>query len=472
VRNILNFERDFPGAKVIRLEQNYRSRTNILTCANALIKNNENRIEKDLWSDLGPGEKIKLFMGEDERAEAEFIASQVAYYRNKEIPLKEMVIFYRTNAQSRAFEDFLLYRGLPYVIIGGVSFYQRKEIKDILAFLRFAKSGTDYIAFTRTINIPKRGLGEATIEKIRHGANLDGLTLLAYCEALMKEELAAPARLTSKQKEGLAEYLSIIQRLRPLIKEGSVKDIVQGAIEQTGYLKFLGEDRETFEDRKENLNALIAKAAEWEESALNPSLEAFLEELSLKSNLDELDQADDRLNLMTIHNGKGLEFTVTFLAGLEEDLFPHVNSIGRNEDVEEERRLCYVGMTRAKEFLHLSFCHTRYLWGNLRFQRPSRFLKEIPMDYVEKVRHPSLSPRKSLPAPHPLLKEKMVHVEKPVQPTSEVFQPGDTLFHKTFGIGQVKEAYEGSMGLTYKIYFSKDNSVKTIVAKYTNLSRV
>lgn len=472
IKNILNFERDFPGAQVVRLEQNYRSRTNILDCANALIKKNTNRFEKDLWSDLGPGEKIKLFVGENEREEAEFAASQISYYRNQGIPLREMVVFYRTNAQSRAFEDHLLYKRIPYVIIGGVSFYQRKEIKDVLAFLRFAKSGTDFVAFARTINLPKRGLGDATIEKIRQGASEEGLTLFSFCEALLKDvKMKSIVRLSSKQKEGLAAYIKMIHELRHLIKGDSIRAIVIGTIEQTSYLDYLAEDKETFQDRRENLNALIAKATEWEISAADPTLESFLEELSLKSNLDEVDQTIDRLCLMTIHNGKGLEFKVTFLAGLEEELFPHLNSLDRKEAIEEERRLCYVGITRAKEYLYLSCCHSRYLWGTLRPQRPSRFLTELPNEYIERVRHPKLAPKK-YPTVDSIQKERMIYIEKPLQKNGEVFQMGDTLFHKDFGIGQVKEAYEGSMGLTYKIFFTKDSSLRTLVAKYANLSRV
>lgn len=472
VQNILNFERDYPGAKVIRLEQNYRSRMNILNTANALISHNTNRIEKELWSDLGDGEKIKLYIGEDERAEAEFVASQVAYHKAQhKIPLNDMVIFYRTNAQSRVFEDYLLYRGVPYVIVGGVSFYQRREIKDILAYLRFSQSGADYISFARTINLPKRGLGDATIEKIRQGANEEGMTILAFCEALLKEApMRAIVRLTAKQKEGLAAYIQVIYDLRVLGKKGSIRELVLGAIEQTGYLSYLMEDKETYEERRENLDELITKAVEWEISAPDPSLEAFLEELSLKSSLDEADQSQDRLSLMTIHNGKGLEFKTTFLVGLEEDLFPHVNSKNNREDVEEERRLCYVGITRAKEYLYLSFCHTRYLWGNLRFQKPSRFLKELPSEYIEKCKQAQIISKYALPE-RPQ-RETVTYVQKPLPQTVEEFEPGATIFHKDFGIGQVKEAYQGSMGLTYKIFFTKDNSLKTLVAKYAVLSRV
>ncbi len=470
IQNILNFERDYPGAKVIRLEQNYRSHTNILHIANALISHNQGRYEKELWSQLGEGEKAKLFIGEDERDEANFVASQIEYHQSQKLALRDMVIFYRTNAQSRAFEDYLISRGIPYVIVGGISFYQRREIKDILAFLRLSQSGADYISFARTINLPKRGLGDTTVEKMRHNASQEGLTILDYCEALLEERpLNTILRLTAKQREGLIEYMQIIHELRHLSQQGSLRDLVLAAIERTRYMEFLKEDKETYADRRENLDELISKAVEWEISAPNPSLEAFLEELSLKSSLDEADQAQDRLSLMTIHNGKGLEFKVTFLVGLEEDLFPHVNSKNSQEEIEEERRLCYVGITRAKEFLYLSHCHSRYLWGNLRFQRPSRFLKEMPREYIEKVRGHSAFKSASL---NNTYREQVPYIEKPLPQHTETFVPGDYISHKDFGVGEVKESYEGSMGLTYKILFEKDKSLKTLVAKYAVLSRM
>jgi DNA helicase II / ATP-dependent DNA helicase PcrA len=470
LQNILNFERDYPGARVIRLEQNYRSTSNILDVANALISHNTSRYEKKLWSDRGAGEKIKLFTGEDERAEAEFVSAQISYHRSEEqIPLNDMSIFYRTNAQSRAFEDYLIYKGIPYIIIGGISFYQRREIKDILAFLRMAHSGADYISFARTINLPKRGIGDTTIEKLRQGASLEGMTLLTYCDHLIHDKpLKNILRLTAAQKSGLASYMKIIHELRE--HKGTIPDLVKAAIEVTDYLKYLMEDKETFAERRENLDELITKAVEWEMSAPDPSLMSFLEELSLKSSLDEADKSQDRLSLMTLHNGKGLEYKVTFLVGLEEDLFPHVNSKDSGEALEEERRLCYVGITRAKEHLYISHCHTRYLWGTLRLQRPSRFLKEIPMEYVQKVRQAtSRFQPGALERPH---KARVAVTPTVVPDQTEEFEAGDTIFHKDFGVGQIKEAYQGSLGLSYKVLFTKDNSLKTLVAKYAVLTRI
>lgn len=389
IKNILNFESDYPGAKVIRLEQNYRSRSNILEAANLLIGYNYNRFEKNLWSDLGPGEKIKHFSALSDRDEAKFIIDKIHHYASiKKVPLKEMVIFYRTNAQSRVFEDRLLFNRIPYVIVGGLSFYQRREIKDILAFLRMVQSGADYISFIRTINLPKRGIGDATLQKLRTAAMQSNLSIFDYCEALAGgDNVAFPVKLSSKQMDGLKDYVSIVRELKAIKESCSLKELVSSAIKYTRYIDFLREEPETFDDRKGNLDELIAKAMEWEEMLENPTLGMFLEELSLKSSLDEAaNQVEDRVNLMTIHNGKGLEFELVFLAGLEEDLFPHVNSRDSQEALEEERRLCYVGMTRAKEYLYLTESRFRFLWGTERTQRSSRFIKEIPPEYVEKLR--------------------------------------------------------------------------------------
>lgn len=476
VQNILNFEKDYPGATVIWLEQNYRSTMNILQAANALIQKNTNRYEKELWSELGEGEKIKLFVGENERSEAQFVVSQVDFHHSNGISLNDIAIFYRTNAQSRAFEDYLVLHKIPYVIVGGISFYQRREIKDILAFLRISQSSADFISFARTINLPKRGLGDTTIEKIRHHAAHEGLTILRYCECLVNNEpLQHPLKLTAKQKSGLESYIQIVHSLREVSKEGSIKSLVIAAIEETGYVDYLSEDEETKQDREENLNELIAKAAEWETSVSNPSLESFLEDLSLKSSLDEADQTYERLSLMTIHNGKGLEFTVTFLVGLEENLFPHVNSNDDAKELEEERRLCYVGMTRAKEFLYLSYCRSRFLWGSQRSQYQSRFIKEIPQKYLEKFSfQPKISYNKSekvVNLPNFITSQSYSHSQIESE-KKEIFAPGDRLFHNEFGIGIVREAFDGSMGLTYKIYFDKDQSLKTLVSKFAPLKRL
>jgi DNA helicase-2/ATP-dependent DNA helicase PcrA len=388
IHNILNFENDYPHAKVVRLEQNYRSRSNILEAANSLILYNYNRYEKALWSNLGEGEKIKHHTADTEKDEARFVSEQIRYYHDYHaIPYQDMVVFYRTNFQSRVFEDRFLSTRIPYIIVGGISFYQRKEIKDILAYLRMVHSGSDYVSFARTINLPKRGIGTTTMEKIRAGSIEENVPIIAFCEALA--DGISLIKLTAKQLEGIKDYVRIIRELRKISQTCSLKELVKVAIEESGYMGHLMEDQETFDDRKGNLDELVGKAMEWELSTENPTLSGFLEELSLKSTLDETIDSEDRVNLMTIHNGKGLEFTLVFLVGLEEDLFPHANSRGNNEAIEEERRLCYVGMTRAKEYLYLTESRQRFLWGTTRSQRTSRFLKEVPMKFIEKIRRTS-----------------------------------------------------------------------------------
>lgn len=377
IRNILNFERDYPGAKTVRLEQNYRSCANILKAANALIQHNTSRLEKNLWSERGEGVKIPLFVAEHERAEAHFIAHEIEKLHTLHgIPLCEMTVFYRTNFQSRLFEDAFLYRRIPYVIVGGISFYQRKEIKDILAFLRLIESDTDKISFARTINLPKRGIGDKTLEALM--SSIKG-SILESCQ------YPTGVRLTAPQKEGLAAYAETLATLRALKTTISLQQLVMEVIAQTHYLDFLKEEKETYADRKANVDELISKAREWELLHESGELGAFLEELSLKSSMDEAHFARDRVNLMTLHNGKGLEFTVVFLVGMEEDLFPHANARESYEQLEEERRLCYVGMTRAKERLYLTAAETRFIWGVHRRMHPSRFLREIPREYIERL---------------------------------------------------------------------------------------
>ncbi len=389
IHNIMNFERDFIGARVVRLEQNYRSRSNILEAANALIRNNAVRYEKNLWSTLGPGKPITLYIAGDEQSEAAYVVERLLRHRDEErVPLSDMVIFYRTNFQSRSFEDALLRRRVPYIIVGGVSFYQRREVKDILAILRMVYSGSDAVSFLRTVNTPKRGLGATTLDKILQGAEAARQPLFDFCADLCAGVITGP-RLTAKQATALSSYLSFLRQLRQIQQADSLQELVRAAIETSGYIEHLREEPETFEDRKANIIDLIAKAAEWEkegdEERSGKDLGLFLEELSLKSSADDSDLSQERVNLMTLHNGKGLEFPVAFLVGMEEELFPHANSRNSPSGVEEERRLCYVGMTRAKEQLHLSAAQYRFLWGHPRTMLPSRFLREIPKEYLHRV---------------------------------------------------------------------------------------
>lgn len=386
VQNILNFDRDYPGAKIIRLEQNYRSSKTILNAANVLIQHNSSRLEKKLWSDLEEGEKINLFVGETDREEAGFVVHEIERLRTFfQIPYSDITIFYRTNFQSRVFEDFLLRARIPYVIVGGISFYHRKEIKDLLAFLRMVASEHDYVSFERTVNLPKRGLGLTTIENIRQNAATLELSLFEYCKQLVSGEQTG-LRLSAKQKEGLKDYVELLSDLKTIASQSSLQTLVIETIRRARYLDVLREDKETFDDRKANVEELVSKAHEWELLNDSAALNGFLEELSLKSSIDEANLDGERVNLMTLHNGKGLEFKAAFLVGMEEDLLPHANSRESHEALEEERRLCYVGMTRVKERLYLTASETRFLWGTHRMMRPSRFLREIPKEFIKRCR--------------------------------------------------------------------------------------
>jgi len=435
VDNILNFEKDFPGARVIALEQNYRSRTTILNAANALIQHNEGRYKKNLWSALGPGEKIGLYICENEHAEADFVVRKLLRHAES-LPLADCVIFYRTNFQSRVFEDALLKAKAPYVIVGGLSFYQRREVKDILALLRIVLGGADFLAFARTINLPKRGLGPAAVDKIREVAEERQISIFDACSFV---------QLSPKQAAGLRSYADMVLALREMARERvALATLIASAIERSRYLEYLREDPETFEERRQNLAELVSKAAEWELEKGVPSLSGFLEELTLRTSAEDK-QEGDAVRLMTLHNGKGLEFSVVFLVGLEEDLFPHVNAKDKPEAIEEERRLAYVGMTRAKEHLYLSASRTRFLWGTPRMMRPSRFLAEIPSEYLQ---------------PHHMAEESS---------GGEDFAEGDTVQHRDFGVGIIQKSYQTSLGLTYDVFFPGAQTTRSLVAKYAKL---
>ncbi len=451
-QNILNFERDFPGAKVVVLDQNYRSTNTILEATNALIEHNPNRYEKKLWSASGDGEKIGLFVGYNERQEAEFVAEKILHHIvQQRLSLNDIAIFYRTNAQSRPFEDVLLARKINYAIIGGMSFYARREIKDVLAFLRLVVSNTDLISFLRTINLPKRGLGPAALDKIVAAAAGKNLPILTFCAKYLTDpEMAGSLKLSAKQQSGLQGFIEMIRRFREARPTLKIHELISNIIETSGYLEFLKEDPETTQDRMENLDELIGKSAEWEEEREEPTLQAFLEELTLRANVEE--KADiPSVKLMTLHNSKGLEFPLVFLVGLEEDLCPHINSKDNVELIEEERRLCYVGMTRARQLLYLTASSFRFMWGVMRPMAPSRFLKEVPARFLRNLSTVT----------------RMDAEEEFSEPRG--FEAGDSVVHPQFGEGIVQHSSNGSLGLVYEIYFPGTDTTRTLVAKFAKL---
>lgn len=446
INNILNFETDFPGAKIIKLEENYRSTSHILNAANELIQNNTQRYEKKLWSALGEGEKVKVFFASSDREEAQFVLQTINHYiRASFLSLNDVVIFYRTNAQSRVYEDLFLKHNIPYVIVGGISFYQRREIKDLLSILRLIVSSTDFLSFLRSINLPKRGFGQTTLAKMQQLAEDEEKPILMLCDELLTSHPIL--KLSKRQKEGLYEFIHAIKMLREMAKtHASLDDILIEAIERTRYLEYLREDPDTYADRKENIDELIAKASEWGEDG---NLQDFLEELSLKSSADDSSTPYDSIKLMTLHNGKGLEFDLTFMVGMEEELFPHLNSRDSFEGLEEERRLCYVGMTRAKKHLYMTGSTYRTLWGTPKIMSPSRFISELPDQYTTYL-------NKSMPTES--FEEK------------EGLDVGMTVFHKNFGTGVIQKAYTTSMGPTYDVFFHEDNTTRSLVAKYAKLT--
>jgi len=448
IENILHFEEDYPGAEIVRLEQNYRSTSTILKGANTLIENNESRYDKKLWSDRGEGEKIGFCLNDTDRDEVTFVIERLYHHHYKEnIPLSDCVIFYRTHFQSRVFEDALLKEKIPYIIVGGISFYMRREIKDMLAFLRVANEGADFLSFSRTINLPKRGIGPAALAKIRASSNGN---LIQACKDIIAG--ASPTKLSQKQTAGLSHYVAVIDAIRHLIREKApIHEVLEETIDRTGYLNLLKEDPDSAEDRAQNLEELVTKAVEWQEDTPEGTLTEFLEELFLKSHQDTTHQTD-ALRLMTIHNGKGLEFNVTFLVGMEEELFPHANSLGDFSALEEERRLCYVGMTRAKDHLYLSCARSRYIFGTLKPMRPSRFLSEIPQELLHKYHKEAYTPYGSDETPTSL-------------------QSGDVVHHKDFGRGIIQKSYNTSLGLTYDVLFSESNEERSLVAKYARLTK-
>ncbi len=456
IGNILRFEKDYENTQIIRLEQNYRSCNNILEAANALIQCNEGRLEKNLWSSKEQGEKIGLYIAYNEKQEAEFVCQKIyTFCQLSKLSYKDCAIFYRTNFQSRTFEDALLKAKIPYTIIGGLSFYQRREIKDLLSLLRMLLSDCDFIAFSRTINIPKRGIGPSALEKLQELAMQKQIGIFSLCKQILKKEVEI--KLSTKQLQGVCDYFELIQSLRAqIIEKKPLSEILSLAIEKSRYLDYLKEDMETYLERKENIEELVAKAIEWEQETETPSLSLFLEEIALKPSSDNSHETDDCVKLMTLHSGKGLEFPLVFLVGLEEGLFPHLNSKDSPSLLEEERRLCYVGITRAKEHLYLTAARMRFLWGSARDMVPSRFLQEIPLKFLK-----NLSSYR--------IKEEDEEEEGPAEPES--LKEGDSVFHKDFGIGTLEKQYNTSIGLTYDVFFLKENKLRSLSAKYAKLTK-
>ncbi len=479
ISNILNFEKDYPAAKVIKLEQNYRSTQNILGAAGAVVARNLGRKAKELWTQKLGGDKIKCYKALDEKDEARFICRTVQQETDEGRSLRQIAVLYRTNAQSRALEDALRNRGIPYRIFGGLRFYDRKEIKDIIAYLRVLQNPADIVSLRRIINVPARGIGDTTMDKLERAAAQAGVLL--YQAALN----ADTSDVTPSAKRKLKEFTAMMERMRADLGSLTITDLVRRVIQESGYGAALEEEK-TIESRirLENLNELMTATEDFQEQNRDASLPAFLDQVALITDLEQQTAADsgrgntDSVTLMTLHNAKGLEFSVVFMAGMEEGLFPHSRSAESEEELEEERRLCYVGITRAKERLVLTHALERRLYGYPQSNLMSRFLQEIPREAMEfsgtdstatysfRDRVPwenatFASARKETKELHP--------VAQPVKAGSgDRYYKGAVVRHAKFGLGTVQRSEGAGDDLKISVSFP-GHGVKTLSVKYANL---
>ena len=378
ITNILNFEKDFPGTKIIKLEQNYRCTQNILDAANAVIKNNETKYEKKLWTENGKGGMITVFRGNDEYDEANFIVENINKLRREEyMTYNDFAILYRMNSQSRSIEDILRRENVPYKIIGGLKFYERKEIKDTIAYLRLIQNPSDNLSLTRIINEPKRGIGKTSLDNVQQLAVQSETSM--YDVIKRADEFGLNRVFVNSR-----EFISQIEELRAKKDHIKISDLIKETLNKTGYTKALeDEDTTEAETRLENIEEFLTVAMEFEEQMAENSLEEFLEGITLSSDIDNADDQEDSVTLMTLHSAKGLEFPVVFLVGMEEGIFPGYKSIGEPKELEEERRLCYVGITRAKQNLFISCARQRTIFGSTSCNQVSRFVKEIPKELMD-----------------------------------------------------------------------------------------
>ena len=378
ISNILNFEKDFPGTKIIKLEQNYRCTGNILKAANSVISNNEVKYKKELWTQNEEGNLPKVYQAEDEYDEARYIVEQIEHLKREEYyKYNDFAVLYRMNTQSRAIEDILRRENIPYKIIGGLKFYERKEIKDIIAYLRLIQNTNDNLSLRRIINEPKRGIGKTSLDKIEAISNDTGIPMY---EIIKRADEFGLNRVFINSRE----FINVIEELKAKKDDMNISDLIKETLRKSGYIKALeNENTIEAENRIENLDEFLTVAIEFEEEEAENGLSQFLEGITLSSDIDDLDEDADYVTLMTLHSAKGLEFPVVFLVGMEEGIFPGYKSISEPKELEEERRLCYVGITRAKEHLFLTCSKQRTIFGSTSYNQVSRFLEEIPEELLE-----------------------------------------------------------------------------------------
>jgi len=466
IKNILNFERDFQETKVINMEQNYRSTKTILAASNHVISHNSQRKEKNLWTDNDEGENITYHLGDNEQDEAQFLVQTINHYTQTQGKgLNDIVVFYRTHAQSRVLENALRRGKIPYKIIGGISFYSRKEIKDVMAYMKLTIDPYDDINLKRVINMPARGIGQSSISRLEERAIREGTSLYEAIERSL-DDPTVQARL----RKNLFSFMQILQILREKGTELTVTQLLLEVLRTSGYVEMLeSQDDTESEERLENVRELISATEEFEEEEKEPTLPLFLEQMTLRSHIDSWQGEEEQLTLMTLHCAKGLEFPVVFIVGFEEELFPHAISSFETEEIEEERRLCYVGMTRAEEKLILSGVNLRRLFGERLPKSPSRFLAEIPRKYVDFVSASHYVPTWNPEADEATFKEEEVS-QVPVL-VGQCFDEGDKVSHPEFGVGQVQEVSGEEGTLNYAVLFEGEIEPKLLSAKYARLTK-
>lgn len=474
IRNIIDFTRDYPDAASIKLEQNYRSTKTILHAANAVIDNNESRPKKTLWTENPTGNKIIHYQAQTEHDEADYIASVI--YNRHEIshePYGDMAILFRTNAQSRVLEEKLMRYAIPYTMVGGTKFYDRKEIKDVLAYLRLLYNPEDSLSLTRIINVPKRNIGATTMEHVAAYAEAQGISLF---EALSSTD---EIPVTKRAKASLENFAAMIFDLLNDIEGKDVLSLIETVIKQTGYGDMLDKEAEhdpQGESRKENVGEFLSVAKDYMDSNPEGNLQDFLENVALVSDVDDFESSDSKVTLMTLHAAKGLEFPVVFLTGLDEGLFPHSRTLMDPAQVEEERRLAYVGITRAERQLYVTNAVTRTMYGRISAYMPSRFLAEIPPQFMEDYHRKSAMPQSRTTAVPG--KQRVSILTKPVASSlpkkhavTDTFTKGDKVRHKIWGIGTVLDVIGEGPNMQMKIQFPT-KGVRQVVVKYAPLEKV
>ena len=469
IQNILDFEKDYPNCTSIKLEQNYRSTKIILDAANAVIDHNEGRPEKNLWTDKVEGAKIQHFTAQSEHEEAAFIGDTIVKKHDIHgVPYGDMAILYRTNAQSRVLEEALIKRALPYTMVGGTKFYDRKEIKDVLAYLRVLYNPFDDLSLLRIINVPKRSIGATTVSKLQDYARENGTSLF-----MTLTQLHLVDTIKGKTKEKLEEFGILIFTLVAEMDDKSVLDILEAILDRTGYLAQLEESTDPQDQaRAENIGELLSVAKDFQDTNPTGTVEDFLEQVALVNDVDSFEQEESKVTLMTLHAAKGLEFPIVFLGGLEEGLFPHGRTLMNPEEIEEERRLAYVGITRAEKELYISNATTRTVFGRTSSYLPSRFIDEIPAELVDGLRAKRRIPDDIKPTVPRHMSVASRPVTKPIIRNEVIadWKVGDTAIHSKWGNGKVVNVSGEGAGMKLTIEFPTQG-VRVVMAKFAPVKK-